>query len=529
VSGVASIALIALINQGLTARAAGTPGPTWWSFAGLCVVVLAAKAFSETLLIRLGQRLAAELRLRLCRQILGVPLQRMEELGPHRVVALLAEDVGVVTAFVMFLPQLVISAVIAAGCLTYIAALSGPVTLLIVVFTMVGVLTYEIPVRLAIRHLRQAREASERLHRHFRALTEGFKELKLHVTRREAFLSELLEPAVQAVRQHSVTGHAIHAVAATWAHLLFLIVIGFLILGLGPGLQLEVRVLTGCALTVLFMRGPLETILSVLPSLTRARVALSKIDEFGVSLANESDAGTDRAALPTAWERLELIDVHYAYIGERARTGFQLGPLSLRLQRGEVVFLCGGNGSGKTTLAKILCGLYVPTGGEVRVDGLPVTDLTREAYRQYFSVVFSDSYLFDRLLGIERTTVDAEARRYNSRLELEQQVSVHDRAFSTLQLSQGQRKRLALLTAYLEDRDIYLFDEWAADQDPAFRRLFYVELIPELKRQGKTVLAITHDDRFYHCADRIVRLDVGCLVESEPISSLLAMPHADVS
>jgi putative ATP-binding cassette transporter len=69
-----------------------------------------------------------------------------------------------------------------------------------------------------------------------------------------------------------------------------------------------------------------------------------------------------------------------------------------------------------------------------------------------------------------------------------------------------------LLTAYIEDRPIYVFDEWAADQDPFFKRVFYYNFLPELKARGKAVLVISHDDRYYNVADRIIRLDCGSVV-----------------
>jgi ABC-type siderophore export system fused ATPase/permease subunit len=195
---------------------------------------------------------------------------------------------------------------------------------------------------------------------------------------------------------------------------------------------------------------------------------------------------------------------------------FTLGPLSLTLRPGETVFITGGNGSGKTTLAKLITGLYVPEAGEIHVDGRPVTYATRAAYRQYFSVVFSDFFLFENLFGLGHVELDARARDYLVKLQLDEKVEVKDGALSTLDLSQGQRKRLALLTAYLEYRPIYLFDEWAADLDPEFREVFYFRLLPELKARGKMILVISHDDRYYYLADRLVKLDYGHLVYDKP-------------
>jgi len=173
------------------------------------------------------------------------------------------------------------------------------------------------------------------------------------------------------------------------------------------------------------------------------------------------------------------------------------------------VFIVGGNGSGKSTLAKLITGLYLPEAGEIYLNGQLIGANNREWYRQHFAVVFSDFYLFDRLLGLDRQDLDQQAQQYLRQLQLDHKVTIRDGQLSTTALSQGQRKRLALLTAYLEDRPIYLFDEWASDQDPVFKEMFYTQFLPQLRSQGKTVLVISHDDHYFDQADRIIKLDYG--------------------
>jgi putative ATP-binding cassette transporter len=203
------------------------------------------------------------------------------------------------------------------------------------------------------------------------------------------------------------------------------------------------------------------------------------------------------------------VGVTHAYHRELEESSFTLGPINLTFYPGELVFIVGGNGSGKSTLAKLITGLYRPETGEIRLDGKPIKDENQVWYRQHFSAVFSDFYLFERLIGLSNTDLNSLARHYLVQLQLDQKVQVKDGMLSTTALSQGQRKRLALLTAYLEDRPIYLFDEWASDQDPVFKEIFYTQLLPELKSRGKTVLVISHDDHYFHLAERIVKLDYG--------------------
>jgi putative ATP-binding cassette transporter len=245
-------------------------------------------------------------------------------------------------------------------------------------------------------------------------------------------------------------------------------------------------------------------------------VALRNIEAMGLGLTG----ATKRSGEPSgafAFDRprlLELSGVTHHYPGENGEAGYSIGPVSLRIEPGELVFLTGGNGSGKTTLALLLLGLIAPHGGDIRLGGQRVTEADRESYRQNFSAVFADAHVFDGLLGYDSREAQERASDMLELLQLDQKLSIEHGRFSTIELSRGQRKRLALLTAYVEDRAFYLFDEWAAEQDPQFRNLFYRRLLPDLKKRGKTVIVITHDDRYFSCADRLFHMDCGRLEES---------------
>jgi putative ATP-binding cassette transporter len=288
------------------------------------------------------------------------------------------------------------------------------------------------------------------------------------------------------------------------------VLIGMLLLA-APLLRLSAPDRIGYTMTLIFMVGPLQVLLSRASDFNLAAVALHKIEDLERSLTALHAEVDSAIQLDPQREfvRLNLTDVTHSYLREGEIDNFIMGPVSLSLTPGEVVFLVGGNGSGKTTLAKLLVGLYVPADGEICLNGQIITDENRERYRQYFSVIFADFHLFDRLLGLEGADLDRDARKYLSRLELDHVVEIKDGILSTTKLSQGQRKRLALLTAYLEERPIYVFDEWAADQDPAFKKIFYHTFLPALKAKGKAVLVISHDERYYHVADRIIHLDCG--------------------
>jgi ABC transporter. len=254
-----------------------------------------------------------------------------------------------------------------------------------------------------------------------------------------------------------------------------------------------------------------------LPVFSRAKVSLQKVRQLGEQLKNQAiqaDA-PDKREVCTNFSGLSLQGVTHSFHREKENRNFTLGPIDLDFKSGELVFLVGGNGSGKTTLAMLLIGLYTPEQGDIRWNGEVVDDGNKEDYLQNFSVIFSDFYLFDELYGFDNEKNHVLIADYLQRLHLHHKVRVENGRFSSVNLSQGQRKRLALLVAYLEDRPFYVFDEWAADQDPEFKHLFYTELLPALKARGKTVLVISHDDRYFYLADRCIKLEEGQIVAME--------------
>ncbi len=519
-SGLASAGIIAFINIGMTP---GEQSPTLaWSFLGLGIVVVISKVYSEVLLTRLGQESIAELRMHLSREILNAPLRHVEELGHHRLMAALNDDAAVIANAYAQLPLICINAATVLGCLVYLGWLSWPLFLAAMAFMGIGAVTFQAYERKALRSFKGARETNDALYHNFRSIMQGLRELKLHRERRQAFLTTVLQPTVTAYKRDFVVGMTMYSVASSWGMFLFYGVIGGVLFVLSPVLNLPASTVTGATLIFLYMIGPFSQIMDMLQSVGRADVALEKIHELGLSLTSTTEAiasKRDSAAaggylLDNTWEHLHLEGVTHRYYREQEERSFQLGPIDLTVSRGETLFLIGGNGSGKTSLVLLLMGLYAPESGKVRLDGTTITDRNREQYRQLFSVVFSDFYLFDALLGLSQQDLDGRARGYLERLQLDSKVSTKNGVLSTLALSQGQRKRLALLTAYLEDRPFYVFDEWAADQDPLFRKVFYRELLPELKARGKTVLVITHDDQYFFMADRCVRMEFGKVVST---------------
>jgi len=524
ISGAANTGLLAIINATLNSQ--GATGKLALYFVGLCLLVPLSRIAAELLLAHLGQGALFELRMTLSRQILGVPLRRLEELGPHRLLTALTEDIPTITNIVTVIPLLCINIAVAVSCLAYMGWLSWPMLLAVLLVMVLGIVSYQLPIAKSFHHMRLARREGDNLFNHFRALTEGIKELKIHGDRRRAFLSDVLRTTATQFRRHNIAGQTIYTVAASWGQLLVFVVIGLLLFALSGMIDVSAAVLTGFTLALLYLMTPLQMIMNMLPNVGRAGVSLRNVEELGLTLTPSATEEDSPLLLDAGrpFAELELRGVTHSYKREGEDSLFVLGPIDLTVRAGELVFLTGGNGSGKTSLSKLILGLYKPEGGELRLNGEAVTDDMLDYYRQHFSAVFADFFLFDTFLGLNPDELDARARQYLAQLQLDHKVTVKDKALSTTELSQGQRKRLALLTAYLEDRPIYLFDEWAADQDPHFKEIFYYQLLPDLKARGKTVIAITHDDKYYHVGDRVIKLDDGKIVYDKSLDPVEGMP-----
>ncbi|MDP9122380.1 MAG: cyclic peptide export ABC transporter, partial [Acidobacteriota bacterium] len=507
IGGLANTGMIALINN-MIDRGGKPTAQLVWTFAGLCLILPVVRFLSQVLLIDLSQNSLLTLRVQLTRSVLAAPLRQLETIGAPKLLATLTNDIGVIVDSLGMIPTLFMDLAIVVSYLVYLGMLSWTVLLEVTGFIVLGTLSYQLPVHHAMGYFVRARERFNEVVGQIRALTEGAKELKMHRGRRGAFLDAVVG-STKRLQHENRAGAIIFAAAGSWGQVLFFMVIGFLVLGLPQFQPIANKTLIGYVIILSQMMVPIEVLVNSFPAFSRAAVSARNVEQLGLSLEVETPVPEAAPAAPAGWERLELAGVTHGYRRENEEESFQLGPIDLSFRPGELVFIVGGNGSGKTTLAKLLIGLYVPESGEVRLDGRPVTNASREEFRERFAVVFSDFFVFEKLLGLEAGALDEQATRYLTRLHLEKKVKVEDGVLSTVDLSQGQRKRLALLTAYLEDRAIYLFDEWAADQDPTFKEIFYLELLPELKARGKTVFVISHDDRYFHVADRVLKLDYG--------------------
>jgi putative pyoverdin transport system ATP-binding/permease protein len=517
-AGAATVALLATINQVLN-RQGGLSGELLLTFVALCVAALAGRVVSDVSTNLVGQRLVAQVRKTLAQKILSAPIDALERYRSHRLMPVLTQDVDMISDVAFVLSSTLIAVAVALGCLAYLATLSAPLFGILVVALAIGATIQALAQARGVRGFWKAREHEEQLHKAYRGISEGAKELRMHRARRTRLFAAQVERVVDSIRV--INGRAIntYVIATAFGSALFFLLIA-LILGWAAFRSTEPVVLSGFVLVLLFLKGPVDQIAGALPGVGRAKVALQRIADLSARFETpEPHLHVERrTGAPRLADAIELRGACYAFDASEGSGGggFALGPIDLQLYRGELVFVVGDNGSGKTTLIKLLLGLYAPQAGEILLDGTAVTPETRDDYRQLFTTVFSDFYLFEDLMASgegDARSLPQAALPYLERLEIAHKVSVKDGAFTTTDLSTGQRKRLALVHAYMEGRPVLVFDEWAADQDPTFRHLFYTELLPELRTKGHLLVVISHDDRYFHLADRVVRMRAGRIEE----------------
>lgn len=509
IGGLSVTALLATVNRGLHS-ADGMGTGVVLAFAGLCLLALLSSIGADIGTNFVGQKVIAKLRKDLGAKVLAAPIEQIERYRTHRLIPVLTHDVDTISDFAFAFAPLAISTTVILGCLGYLAVLSWPIFLMTLLAIGIGSAVQYVAQSKGIKGFYAARDAEDNLQKHYSAIAEGAKELRIHRPRRHAMHTRNIQGTADKICDTHIRSINIFVIAKSLGSMLFFVVIGLALTLQQFWPSSDPAVMSGFVLVLLYMKGPLENLIGNLPIISRAQIAFRRIADLSERFSSPEPhlLLDDADKTVPVMKHLELRNVQYAFPTVEGSEPFKLGPVNLSIEPGEILFIVGENGCGKTTLIKLLLGLYTPQQGEIRLNGLPVDALGLDDYRQMFTTIFADYFLFDDLVQNDKALPD-DATQYLERLEIAHKVSVRDGAFTTTDLSTGQRKRLALVNAWLDERPVLVFDEWAADQDPTFRRIFYTELLPDLKRLGKTIIVISHDDRYFDVADQLVRMQAG--------------------
>lgn len=469
----------------------------------LTLYVITVRAFKKGLHVFFEERIA-NIRMQVMDRVRGSDLQSFENIGAEFVYTVLTSDVKTISELSYTIASTVYALFLLIGILLYLALLSRYAFFLTVVVGGIVGLFYgyhQVLVKQIIRHVREQETALFEAIKH---LLEGSKELRLNDKKSDDFFHQSLKQRLSHLQQLRLraTRHFINSYSLSYGLWKALIIVPVCILPVA-GVFSQNVLITFIGI-ILFL--PINYLVEEIPRIISASISIQRLYQ----LERRFDTLEQEALQPIAEpEQVEFQELSYRNITFHYETSdgrpFSIGPLNLSFHAGEIVFISGGNGSGKTTLLKLITGLYPADSGHI---SLNQDHISIQQHRYLFSPVFTDFHLFDRFYGlseIDETTVTDLLKL----MQLDQKVQFLDDRFDTLELSTGQRKRLALLAAIMEDKPIYIFDEWAADQDPHFREYFYRNLLPAFKTQGKTVIAVTHDDHYFDAADRVIKMEYG--------------------
>lgn len=480
-----------------------------YNFSLAFFVYIIGRKVLQTKLTRITFDIVYDLRMKLLDKIFYTSYQKFEKLERGRVFATLNNDTGQIGGSANILVALVTSTITALGAFLYLATIAFWATAITLMVVAVIAVLYSVVTRRTRVYFEQARDTQNVYMGLLNGMVAGFKELSLQYNKKSEYKKEISDTCEQ-FRDKSSIALIKFINAFLIGESLLIIVLGAVGYGI-PRLfpNITAATLMAFIMVLLYLIGPINAMLNSIPAIMQLKIAWNRVQGFIKDIPANIDPKEIDAmdhSNPGTVEHIAARGLMFTYQAANESEKFAIGPLDFEARKGEIVFIIGGNGSGKTTLAKLLTGLYLPEAGSVAVDGKTIDNYQ---LGEYYSVVFGDYHLFEKLYNVDLTSKEEEINNYLKLLRLEEKVTLKGNSFSTIGLSGGQRKRLALLQCYLEDRPIYLFDEIAADQDPAFRRFFYRDLLQRMKEKGKIVIAITHDDHYFDVADKVIKMDLG--------------------
>ncbi len=519
ISGFGNAFIIFVINEALNRKNAFESGLLIYFFLGIVLYVFGQKLIRKEM-ITLVNNIIYSKRIELIEKTLRIPYYEFEKIESGKIHAGLNND----TETISQLPEVIIGILTGAAtllcCFVYLGTINvyGLMMSIVIIFIAAGL--YFIIGKSANKLWERTRDIQNVFFQFINDLVQGFKELSLKSKKRKDFRDDM-EKCCNEYMEKSIVASNKFVNVFVIGELLFTFVVGTVAFVFPMVFDdIHNNSLRAYIFVFLYMTNPVHSVLDNIPTIFRINVSWKRINELieklpqDTEVANKMDRYSNHIqdTLGSEGFNIKLDNVEYKYCNND--NSFIVGPINLKFESGEVTFITGGNGSGKTTLAKLLTGLYKPSSGSISIRN---KEMGCRDLGECYSAVFSDYYLFNKLYGIDYEKKSEETNKFLKMLQIDKKLGVRDGEFSTLQLSSGQRKRIALLVSYLEDREIFLFDEWAADQDPQFKKYFYEYLLPELRSRNKCVVAITHDDQYFYTADKIVKLNMGEVNEVKKI------------
>lgn len=511
ISGVANSLLLVILNEAATQLKNGEiEAQLFAQYILTFTLFIFAQRTSQREAVNAVEHALQRVRVRLTDKVRLCELRTIESLGGIARYSSLTQGANTIAQSVMYLITGIESSLVLVFASLYLLWLSPPSFVFAIVLISITIFLLVRHYKKTFNELTEASRKEGEFFQHFTAMLKGFKQLKLSQRKSDEMFSHVEQLAVETGRLKSKSNVRLLE-DILLSNITFYLLLLLVVFVMPNFVAAQEENLFQVIATILFMMEPVYRISAALPNVSKTNVAISSLYRLEAQLdAGQSSTLSKAVDIPAHFDTIQMMNVDFSYRNSEQLVLFEAGPFNLDINAGEVLFITGGNGSGKSTLLKLLTGLYQPEQGTIQLDGKIISAVNYPIYREMFSVVFNDFHLFDRLYGLINVP-DETINRWLHQLKISDKTQFKDGGFTNTELSTGQRKRLAFIVAVVQDRPILVLDELAADQDPEFRQLFYEEIIPDLQKQGKTIIAVTHDQRYFETADRVLYMDTGQL------------------
>lgn len=500
------------------------PEYDWLLFIVLVISAIIVGKVFQTMMIKLTHNTLYNFELSLLSKVRHAFYENFEKIGDERVYTAIGDTRVLAQAPEVLLG--VFNALVITTCgIGYMIWMSpvGGITIILVMTSLL--LFYLYRNRKVEQMLNKVRDLENNYFRYLKDFLFGFKEIKMSAKRNTTIYQDYLKKNRTDGKTLGIDTDIRYMNNEITGNAGWYVIIGIMLFVLPVVLKTGNEVTTSFLVTALYLMGPISTLIVFIPFMTRSKIALERMEqlenEIDTHIRDQEIKGSVDASV-VKFEQLKFKDIVYQYQKNTGDNGFKLGPIDLTINRGEIIFIVGGNGSGKSSFFNILTGLYKPTSGDIFFNQQKITHENYNTYSNRLSAIFTNNYVFDENYnGFNISKNNPQLMKYLDLMELSKVITMDENNHTiSTNLSKGQQKRLAMVYALLEDRQILVLDEWAAEQDPYFRAYFYKELLPYLKSQGKTIVAITHDDAYYHMADRIIRFEYGKIDHKKQTSDI---------
>ncbi len=508
-SGIANACLLSVLNSASNSADNGSVNIKYIALFGVALALFyITKRYILRQSVEIVETSIYNIRMRLLEKLRHCELYVMEFIGKGEIFNRISQDANFISQSAAVIVNAAQATVLVFFTLIYIGFLSIKAFLITVTIIYIGTTYYLHRQTLINKELQEAGENETSLYNHIEDLYEGFKEIKINHRKNNDLFKDVKDTATIGRDVKTQTGLRF-AVGFMFSEIVFYLLLGCVVFLLPQIETMYTGSLTRLTASILFIIGPLENIVTTIPLFIRANNATKNIQKLEQKIDSAGDQQNKNInSDPFDFKDIKLKDITFDYLDESKESTFSLGPINFTLKKGEIVCILGGNGSGKSTFLKTLSSLYLPTTGIISINGKPLSADNAQRYRSLFSIIFTDFHLFPKIYGVENLSAE-KVNNYIELMGLADKTSFDGENFSSLKLSTGQRKRLALICSMLEDKQIMILDEVTADQDQEFKRFFYTSILPDLKKQGKTVLMVSHDDKYFEQFDKVYKMEYG--------------------